>query len=461
MSNKAARAFTYYGADEIGQRTNQEDYFSFSEEANGALLLVLADGMGGHSAGEVASRIAVESFIKSFRDLSTSSLPGKLSISLERANGEIKRVALEDPSKAGMGCTIVAAYIAAQGLSWASVGDSMLMLVRGGMIRRLNADHSMVPLIEASQKEGKITAEDAANHPQRNVLRSALTGDRLELVDISNDSLALRAGDCLISASDGLATLSDVEICSLAAKYFSSGPEEITRTLLRAVKAKNMPRQDNTTVQVICILKNIGTAPKRKQNKWIYSLAVGFALIASILGWKLFLEVPGIRGFVEREGDRPQSSLPVPVAVPVQTSPTSPEQRPTEPRPRASGEIEKGKPPPKTGGDARPQGSTNRNGPEKDNRVELPQRRTEKGGRNEESSDTYKSNNPSPAISTTPVQKDGSSQGVQPDESSTARDPKPAGSPAPVIDRSVRDARSDDAGKPKGQTSVPQPEASP
>jgi serine/threonine protein phosphatase PrpC len=248
---KSGSAWDFAGDDMVGDRKGQEDYHAFDQLKDGSgLLAILADGMGGHEAGEVASRVAVEAFSHRFGDHSADSTGARLGAALEAANAMLASVIQNEPEREGMGCTLLAAHISKAGLIWISVGDSPLYLVRKGKIRQLNQDHSMAPQIQARLKEGKITAAEAQDHPHRNVLLSALTGDEgPELIDCPNQTLRLMMGDVVILASDGLQTLSEAEIVSVI--QTDGGAKEIANRLLSAVTEKRKARQDNATVQII------------------------------------------------------------------------------------------------------------------------------------------------------------------------------------------------------------------
>jgi len=121
---------------------------------------------------------------------------------------------------------------------WISVGDSPLFLVSNGRIERLNADHSMVPQIEALVARGIISAEEAAQHPGRHTLREAVMGHPLTLID--EGQRALEPGDRLLICSDGVLTLEESDIVREANRP--------VRDLVAAVLAVGEPRQDNVTI---------------------------------------------------------------------------------------------------------------------------------------------------------------------------------------------------------------------
>jgi protein phosphatase len=200
--------------------------------ADGALLAVVADGMGGHAGGAVASQLVVETFVQ------TVEAGGSLADGLQGANGAVRAGQAGRPELAGMGSTLVAVRLQGDEATWISVGDSPLYLVAQGKLERLNADHSMVPQIEALVERGVISAAEAAVHPGRHTLREAVMGEPLSLID--EGSRRLGRGARLLLCSDGVQSLADAEIASQSGKAVSG--------LIDAVLAMRHPHQDNITV---------------------------------------------------------------------------------------------------------------------------------------------------------------------------------------------------------------------
>ena len=220
------------GAQHQGARPYQEDCWTLKRLADGALCAVLADGMGGHAGGSVASRLAVDAAA------GTMTGGGSLADALHAANRAIGDRATGDRALENMGSTLVVAVVAGEELHWVSVGDSPLYLVVGGAIERLNADHSMVPQIEALVAHGMITAAQAANHPGRHTLREAVMGNPLTLID--RGSRRLEAGAVLLLCSDGVESLDHAQIATEAGKP--------AQAIVDAVLALHAPHQDNVTV---------------------------------------------------------------------------------------------------------------------------------------------------------------------------------------------------------------------
>ena len=238
-----------------GARPYQEDDFQMELFPKGDpdgcdLLMVLADGMGGHRGGAEASRLAVLTVVETFRQVE-GGVDARLRASLDAANAAVGCGAAENPGFAGMGCTLVACVVTDdETVHWISVGDSPLWRLRAGRggddggMERLNADHSMRPVLADLVRLGRMTQEEAGGGGHQ--LRSAVTGEELTLVDAGAAPVPLVAGDRIALASDGLETLSDEEILRLADP--SRTPKAIVTDLLEAVEAVGTPSQDNATI---------------------------------------------------------------------------------------------------------------------------------------------------------------------------------------------------------------------
>lgn len=220
------------GEQHQGGRPYQEDSWAVRPLADGSLLAVVADGMGGHAGGAVASKLAVEACIHAMEQ------GGALSDGLHSANTAVGKRAAANPELAGMGATLLAVQVRGDEVRWISVGDSPFFLVSGGHIERLNADHSMAPQIEEMRKRGLLSRDEAASHPARHTLREAVMGERLTLIDKGSRRLAPDAR--LLLCSDGVQTLAERQIQAAALKP--------VRRLVEAVLAAADPHQDNVTV---------------------------------------------------------------------------------------------------------------------------------------------------------------------------------------------------------------------
>ncbi len=220
------------GAQHQGARPYQEDRWALKALSNGSLLAVVADGMGGHAGGAVASQLAIDAFVKIVEQ------GRSLADGLQAANEAVRAGAAGKADLKGMGSTLVAAIVKGDEVRWISVGDSPFYLATTGKLERLNADHSMAPQIDALVERGVITAEEGASHPGRHTLREAVMGEPLSLID--EGSRRLDAAARLLLCSDGVETLDHIKIAAQ-----SAGP---TKKLIDAVLAVAAPHQDNVTV---------------------------------------------------------------------------------------------------------------------------------------------------------------------------------------------------------------------
>ncbi len=234
-----------------GCRARQEDDYGVCELpptlGAGDLLLVLADGMGGERGGARASALAVRSFITTYDRVPATTIPERLARALTEVNAQMRQEAATDPEELnGMGCTLLAVVLAEEGLYWVSVGDSPLWLWRRGRLHRLNQDHAYRSVLAVQVSKGQISADVAAHHPDRNALMSAVTGDTLDLIDLSQHAHALWNNDQILLASDGVLTLNEREITAiLAHRQANKTP---CQALLAAIAAHQRPHQDNATV---------------------------------------------------------------------------------------------------------------------------------------------------------------------------------------------------------------------
>lgn len=210
-------------------------------ERKGALYL-LADGMGGHQAGEVASQGAVELVIGQYYSDTTHDIGTSLVRAFRAANQLIYDQAQADPSKAGMGTTLVAAVILGRQVYLANVGDSRAYLVNKGGITQISEDHSWV---EEQVRAGLLTQEQASRHPQRNLLTRALGTKPDVKVDLFEGELG--EGDMLLLCSDGLT--GRVEDREIAAMVTEHSPEEAARLLVALANERG--GNDNITVLLV------------------------------------------------------------------------------------------------------------------------------------------------------------------------------------------------------------------
>jgi protein phosphatase len=216
----------------------------------GRLLAVLADGMGGHAGGALASKTVCDSFIDGFAR-ETGEVSDRLKAGLKVANRAIELKVEENRRLYGMGSTVIGAAFGPDGLEWISVGDSPLYLYRNGSVALVNEDHSLAPMLDMLAASGKISEQQAKTDPRRHMLRSAVTGEELELVDLCKQALPVERDDYVILASDGIHSIDGEEIARVIAAYADDGPQAVASALIRAVEAARDPFQDNTTVVAV------------------------------------------------------------------------------------------------------------------------------------------------------------------------------------------------------------------
>ena len=242
--------FAWGAASDTGRvRQANEDSFLVVDG-----LFAVADGMGGHQAGEVASHLALESLQSGFTAAGTDVLVR----AVEDANHILVERSTSDPELAGMGTTLVAmALVEASGrdaIGVVNVGDSRLYLLSDGNLAQITEDHSLVATME---RQGRLTAAEAAVHPQRNILTRALGIDGTVLVD-SWEILPV-VGDRYLICSDGL--FNEVDESRIAATLRRlADPNEACRELIRL--ANEGGGRDNITCVIVDVVDDSGRDPK-------------------------------------------------------------------------------------------------------------------------------------------------------------------------------------------------------
>src|SRR5271165_4643306 len=237
-STDVLRVAEHYAGTDTGRqrRANEDSLLARSP------LFVVADGMGGAQAGEVASRIAVEFFQSGIDDASEPELA--LATLTRAANSRIHERSHTNAEQAGMGTTLTAVYVGAEEVAIAHVGDSRAYCLRDGELLRLTDDHS---LVDELLRQGRLTPEEAIEHPQRSVITRALGPEMT--VEVDTRSFRARAGDVYLLCSDGLTTmvseeelaavllahprLSDAGEALIAAANRAGGRDNITVLLMR------------------------------------------------------------------------------------------------------------------------------------------------------------------------------------------------------------------------------------
>jgi protein phosphatase len=232
----------YAGTDTgLARRANEDSLLAR------APLFVVADGMGGAQAGEVASRIAVESFHEGLGD--AASPEQGLAAHALAANARIHELSHSNAEQAGMGTTLTAVYVGAREVAIAHVGDSRAYCLRDGELLRLTDDHS---LVDELIRQGKLTPEQAEDHPQRSIITRALGPEAS--VEVDTRSWRARAGDVYLLCSDGLTTMvPEVQLAELLHTH----PRLRDAGEALIAKANEAGGRDNITV-ILLRLEEVG-----------------------------------------------------------------------------------------------------------------------------------------------------------------------------------------------------------
>ncbi len=218
------------------RRANEDSYFARKP------LFVVADGMGGAQAGEIASGIAVSVFERGLPD-GPDSPEQRLVSMVGDANEQIHDLSIADPEHAGMGTTLTALYVGEDDVAIAHVGDSRLYVWRDGELRKLTRDHS---LVEELVEEGRLTPEEADEHPQRSIITRALGPEHN--VQVDSQTYSARDGDLFLVCSDGLTSM--VSEAHIAERLAAGGAlADTARVLVDDANAAG--GRDNITVVLV------------------------------------------------------------------------------------------------------------------------------------------------------------------------------------------------------------------
>ena len=239
------------------KREHNEDNMAFvipkdpQVMANKGALFIVADGMGGHAAGEVASEIAVDTVSNMYYQDDSDDVAVSLQRAIRRANASIHQRAAENMLRTGMGTTCVAAVLRGNMAYIANVGDSRAYLLRGSQVKQISQDHSWV----AEQvRAGLLTEDQARTHAQRNVITRCL-GTQAE-VDVDGFHEELNEGDSLVLCTDGLSGLvSDEELLRIVEQFV---PQESVYHLVERANENGGP--DNITAIVVRV-QEVGEEP--------------------------------------------------------------------------------------------------------------------------------------------------------------------------------------------------------
>lgn len=197
----------YYQTDPGKVRDHNEDSVTIVKNQSGEYLLAVADGMGGHRAGEIASSIVIGNIGTHFKEMGKIGTKEDavrwLKDAVSEANVEIYKYTAEHPESEGMGTTIVTAILTDEFLLFGNLGDSRGYVLKGGKLHQITTDHTLVNLLV---KSGELTEEEAEHHPRKNVLMKALganTKVEMDIIDVETDV------DGILLCSDGLTNMLD------------------------------------------------------------------------------------------------------------------------------------------------------------------------------------------------------------------------------------------------------------
>ncbi len=260
-------------------RDHNEDSYTllepvYEEElARKGRYYAVADGMGGHLAGEVASRFAVDQTMREYYANPTADVAQALTEAVKRVNEQLFQKAAADPGKSGMGSTLVAAVLRGNELYVANVGDSRAYVLRNHALRQITRDHS---LVAEQVRAGVLTQEQAQAHPRRNVLLRSLGTQLAVEVDVFKESV--QSGDVIILCTDGLwGQVPDERVARLASQ---ADPQRAVQEMVRLANEAGGP--DNITALALVVKERTATAVMAQRFRDVWPYARLLLLLASV-----------------------------------------------------------------------------------------------------------------------------------------------------------------------------------
>lgn len=239
---------SFYLTDKGKLREHNEDSVIIVENMEGCYLMAVADGMGGHSAGEVASSIAIsylgKRFHESFLHLDKMMAVDWIRDSVSEINSLIFKYTEENPESKGMGTTLVIAIVGKDYILFGNIGDSSGYVIKDNAMHKVTHDHTLVNLLVTA---GELTAEEAKNHPRKNVLMKALgINDPID-IDVFDCNMGIRS---VMLCSDGLTTMLDDEQIEKVLLEENEIEEKVIK-LIR--KANNRGGNDNISIAYLIL----------------------------------------------------------------------------------------------------------------------------------------------------------------------------------------------------------------
>ncbi|MBF0565144.1 MAG: serine/threonine-protein phosphatase, partial [Nitrospirae bacterium] len=250
-----------YGNEQhIGSRKEQQDYFaSFPPDmevvmSDRGFLVVVADGMGGHSDGAKASVLAVNVFLEEYKAAITR-LPviEALKHSLHKSNKSICDANIKTGYQSDMGSTLVACVLHHDLLYWISIGDSRIYVARDGALQRVNEEHSLRAEMEKKKNLAHAPVDDVPlDSKTKHMLTSYLGIENIKKLDYSKAPLEMKPGDRVLLCTDGLfKALSEKEI--LECLNMAAPAQKKCEIIIERIARKKIPNQDNTTIVLFCL----------------------------------------------------------------------------------------------------------------------------------------------------------------------------------------------------------------
>ena len=241
----------FYLTDPGKVRDHNEDSVIIVKNESGEILLAVADGMGGHKAGEVASSIAISHLGKRFTEI--SSIGNKddainwIKDTVSEINVQIYKYTNENPESQGMGTTLVTAILTKDFLLFGNIGDSSGFVVKKDSLHKITTDHTLVNLLV---KSGELTEEEAKEHPRKNVLMKALGATSTVEMDIFDVEVDV---DGIFLCSDGLTNMLDSDQINKVLNEETTLEQKVQKLIY---KANNRGGNDN--ISIACLMKGEG-----------------------------------------------------------------------------------------------------------------------------------------------------------------------------------------------------------
>ena len=275
-----------------GRRGHQEDSLAldFPEGAEVGFV-VLGDGMGGHTSGEIASKLVVAEVFRTLKrqsadpDLFESRIGEIFREATENANVSVGEYTRSRPETRGMGTTLLSPVIVRDKLFWISIGDSPLYIFRGNTLVRLNQNHTLHGQYDYLV-ENDLLDPNRASIDHDDCLTSAIIGSQIAQIDCSDAPVALHDEDILIAASDGLQYLTDEEISDVLLQFQQEPAAVIGDALLSQVNALDDPDQDNVACCIVKVGLNsevpLASSPAPKNDSFAKTVESTTILVATL-----------------------------------------------------------------------------------------------------------------------------------------------------------------------------------